>query len=262
MRCLFTSKNGKCISDDKTSCLCPEENRPQLYRYVLQGDPSVSGTYTWTFPSQPCERSLNIRFIKLPNTSTGSLQSTASITVVPKSIGQGKATALVAVGVFLVTIGIVVITLTVFCGVSRICPGRRQHLSIPQNIPLQELHQEREQPLPQPQRVLPEIPGQYQVPPRIPSALSQSRPLACGRNLRRHRSQESNHYEIINEDEDRNAEGVRSSVSAPDVRVTALPADYLHPIPSAQEAAEARARDPVCENCCRSEHSRARSSRR
>lgn len=64
MRCLFTSKNGKCTSDNKTSCLCPEENRPQLYRYVLQDDPSVSGTYKWSFTSQPpCKRSLNIRFI-------------------------------------------------------------------------------------------------------------------------------------------------------------------------------------------------------
>ncbi|KAK7105332.1 hypothetical protein V1264_016730 [Littorina saxatilis] len=117
--------------------MCPDEENPELYHYMLTGDPSVNGKYTWSSGDDIFEdQSVQVVFKppKLPikSTSVGLFESTTAIisestadlnpsqnnaSAVPGN--KDNAAALVAVGVSLVTFGIVSITLCVICCVNK-----------------------------------------------------------------------------------------------------------------------------------------------
>ncbi|XP_070203312.1 uncharacterized protein [Littorina saxatilis] len=224
-----------------------------MYHLVLPVDESVNGTYVWSSSGGQFKRkALNIILVEPTQiTKTNNPVSSADITSAahttllhPEAATETDTTvplsAVVAACVSLGTVAIIGVLLKIVGSIRRNCEGRR--LRPEQDIPLHEL---RQLSLPEPQqRDLPDIPFNYQVPPQRPSAAS-----VLVRDRRRHRSEESSLYETVGDDwESRIADG-RASLSAPDVRVSGVPADYLHPAPSAREAADVRAWNPLYENC-------------
>ncbi|KAK7089402.1 hypothetical protein V1264_024207 [Littorina saxatilis] len=99
------------------------------------------------------------------------------------------------------------------------------------------------QPYPQRQQEqIQEVPSPLQLQPLMPPVFSGIHPLA----RRSCRSHEEGIYDLINDDnEDRMTGGARAHSSEPDVRVSGLPVDYLHPVVSSQEAVAMRMRDRI-----------------
>ncbi|XP_070184270.1 uncharacterized protein [Littorina saxatilis] len=115
---------------------------------------------------------------------------------------------------------------------------RRALLSMHEEILLQ-----RRQQFPQHQQLPPAMPSPLPVQPLLPPVFPGIHPLARTRDSRTCRSHEEGIYDLINEDnEERIAGGARAHLSEPDVRLSSLPANYLHPIPPSQEAVALRGR--------------------
>ncbi|XP_070184631.1 uncharacterized protein, partial [Littorina saxatilis] len=266
--CLIMPAKVKCME----KCTCPAEGS-DLYRLELAAEPLNNGTWTWSaIPSSVMEKhsmwilidgidasteetTTKTITVKTQTASETLLASSSSYDPAKIKTTEGGSDNLYKAAFFLSLPGIILLTFNGVIIVSVISlvivvmkrRGRRLRLSLQGGISLQELQQDRQQlvpPLAHQQRQLPEIPGQQNVPPQCPTPLVLTR---SGPGGRRYRSQESNFYEIIDDDE-RSDEGVRASASAPDLRASNQCADYLHPIPSRQEAAEARAKNPHYEN--------------
>ncbi|XP_070182246.1 uncharacterized protein [Littorina saxatilis] len=115
----------------------------------------------------------------------------------------------------------------------------RRRLAPQHDLALQEIQDRNQQPpLPPPaqpqqqqQRLLPEIPGQYQVPCSVPAS--------SGLDARRSVGRMSHVYEVVGGDQ----EG-----EVPEVLKTELPDTNLHPRPPAQEMTAAQASKPSIGN--------------
>ncbi|KAK7088985.1 uncharacterized protein [Littorina saxatilis] len=131
--------------------------------------------------------------------------------------------------------GLIVVAIIVFVISSSVNRRERRALfSMHEAILLQQPPQRQ-------QEQLPEIPSPLQLQPLLPPVFSGIHPLA----RRSCRSQEEGIYDLINEDEQRIAGGARAHSSEPDVRMSGLPVDYLHPVASPQETVAIRMRDRI-----------------